>query len=92
MARLMYRIALGIAAVTVAGGALANPRSTAIPIPMAASSTRTVPQRRREEPADQADGLEFHLHQRARIRRGAGRDRFPVTLYTFACGEVCQNA
>ena len=44
MATLMYRIAFGLAALTVAGGAFAQaPRSTATPTRTAASSIRTGP-------------------------------------------------
>ena len=96
MARMSRRIALacGVAAAVIAAGAAAQAsRSTATSTRTAASSTPTAP-----PPADakdvQAKRLVAQLHrdQRSPDRAAQAAERFPVTLYTFACGDVCQNA
>ena len=94
MARLMYRIALGIAAVTVAGGALrAGP---GLPLyryrrPHVVYSDRP-PSGDVKNLQTKRMGSNFISTSEPGYAAALAADRFPVTLYTFACGEVCQNA
>src|SRR5258705_5243363 len=93
MARLMYRIALGIAAVTIAGGAFGQ-----------AQVYRYTDPDGRVVYSDRPPGGDVKNLQTKRMgsnfistsepgyAAALAADRFPVTLYTFACGEVCQNA
>jgi glutaredoxin len=93
MARLMYRIALGIAAVTIAGGAFGQ-----------AQVYRYTDTDGRVVYSDRPPGGDVKNLQTKRMgsnfistsepgyAAALAADRFPVTLYTFACGEVCQNA
>jgi glutaredoxin len=90
----MYRIALGIAAVTIAGGAFGQE----------AQVYRYTDTDGRVVYSDRPPGGDVKNLQTKRMgsnfistsepgyAAALAADRFPVTLYTFACGEVCQNA
>ena len=93
MARLMYRIALGIAAVTVAGGAFAQAQ-----VYRYTDTDGRIVYSDRPPSGDVKNlqtkrmGSNFISTSEPGYAAALAADRFPVTLYTFACGEVCQNA
>jgi len=93
MARLTYRIALGIALVTVAGGAFAQAQ-----VYRYTDNDGRIVYSDRPPSGDVKNlqtkkmGSNFISTSEPGYAAALAADRFPVTLYTFACGEVCQNA
>jgi len=93
MARLMFGIAVGLAAITVAGGAFAQAQVYRY----TDTDGRTV-YTDRPPPGDVKNlqtkriGSNFISTSEPGYAASLAAERFPVTLYTFACGEVCQNA
>jgi hypothetical protein len=93
MATLKFRIALGIAAVVVAGGAFAQAQVYRY----TDADGRTVYSDR--PPTSDVKNLQtkrlganFISTSEPGYAAALAAERFPVTLYTFQCGEVCQNA
>ena len=93
MATLMYRIALGIAAITVAGGALAQAQ-----VYRYTDTDGRVVYSDRPPSGDVKNlqtkklGSNYISTSEPGYASALAADRFPVTLYTFQCGDVCQNA
>jgi glutaredoxin len=93
MARLMYRIALGIAAIAAAGGAFAQAqvyRSTD-PDGRIVYSDRQ-PVGAVKDLQTKKLGSNFVQTSEPGYAAQLAAERYPVTLFTFGCGEVCQNA
>jgi glutaredoxin len=93
MATLTYRIALGIAAVTLAGGAFAQAQVYRY----TDADGRVVYSDRPPTTAvknlqTKKLGSNFISTSEPGYAAALAAERFPVTLYTFQCGEVCQNA
>ena len=93
MVTLAHRVTLGFAALVVAAGALAQ----ATPV------YRYVDPSGRVVYSDRAPGADVKNVQTKRlganyvetqpsISAQMATDRFPATLFTFECGEICQNA
>jgi glutaredoxin len=89
----MYRIALGIALVTAAGGAFAQAQ-----VYRYTDTDGRIVYSDRAPSGDVKNlqtkrmGSNFISTSEPGYAAALAADRFPVTLYTFACGEVCQNA
>jgi glutaredoxin len=93
MATLMYRIAFGIAALTVAGGAFAQTQVYRY----TDADGRVVysdrpPSTAVKDLQTKKLGSNFISTSEPGYASALAADRFPVTLYTFQCGDVCQNA
>jgi glutaredoxin len=93
MATLMYRIAFGIAAITVAGGAFAQAQVYRY----TDTDGRVVysdrpPSGTVKNLQTKKMGANFVSTSEPGYAAALAADRFPVTLYTFQCGDVCQNA
>ncbi len=93
MATLTYRIALGIAAITVAGGAFAQAQVYRY----TDADGRVVYSDRPPTTAvknlqTKKLGSNFISTSEPGYAAALAAERFPVTLYTFQCGEACQNA
>ena len=93
MATLIYRIAFGIAAITVAGGAFAQAQVYRY----TDTDGRVVYSDRPPTTAvknlqTKKLGSNFISTSEPGYAAALAAERFPVTLYTFQCGEVCQNA
>jgi glutaredoxin len=93
MATLTYRIALGIAAVTLAGGAFAQAQVYRY----TDADGRVVYSDRPPTTAvknlqTKKLGSNFISTSEPGYAAALAAERFPVTLYTFQCGEACQNA
>jgi len=93
MATLKVRIAFGIAALAVAGGAFAQAQVYRY----TDTDGRTVYSDR--PPSSDVKNLQtkklganFISTSEPGYAAALAADRFPVTLYTFQCGDVCQNA
>jgi len=93
MATLKLRIAFGFAALVVAGGAFAQAQVYRYTDP----DGRTVYSDR--PPSSDVKNLQtkklganFISTSEPGYAAALAAERFPVTLYTFQCGEVCQNA
>ena len=93
MATLKLRIAFGFAALVVAGGAFAQAQVYRYTDP----DGRTVYSDR--PPSSDVKNLQtkklganFISTSEPGYAATLAAERFPVTLYTFQCGEVCQNA
>ena len=93
MATLKVRIALGIAAITVAGGAFAQTQ-----VYRYTDTDGRVVYSDRPPSGDAKNvqmkklGANFVSTSEPGYASALAAERFPVTLYTFQCGEVCQNA
>ena len=93
MAMLSYRIAFGIAALTIAGGAFAQSqvyRYTDVDGRIVYSDRP--PSREVKDLQTKKLGNNFVSTSEPGYAAALAADRFPVTLYTFQCGDVCQNA
>jgi glutaredoxin len=93
VATLIYRIAFGIAAITVAGGAFAQAQVYRY----TDTDGRVVYSDRPPTTAvknlqTKKLGSNFISTSEPGYAAALAAERFPVTLYTFQCGEVCQNA
>lgn len=94
MATLMYRIAFGLAALTVAGGAFAQ----AAQVYRYTDTDGRIVYSDRPPTGDVKNlqtkklGSNFISTSEPGYAAALAAERFPVTLFTFACGEVCQNA
>ena len=93
LATLIYRIAFGIAAITVASGALAQAQVYRY----TDADGRVVYSDRPPTTAvknlqTKKLGSNFISTSEPGYAAALAAERFPVTLYTFQCGEVCQNA
>ena len=93
MATLKLRIAFGFAALVVAGGAFAQAQVYRYTDP----DGRTVYSDR--PPSSDVKNLQtkklganYISTSEPSYSAALAAERFPVTLYTFQCGEVCQNA
>ena len=93
MATLKFRIALGIAALVVAGGAFAQAQvyrytdadgHTVYSDRPPSSDVKNLQTKKL--------GANFISTSEPGYAAALAAERFPVTLYTFQCGEVCQNA
>ena len=93
MAMLMYRFAFGIAALTLVGGAIAQTQ-----VYRYTDTDGRVVYSDRPPSSDVKNlqtkkmGANFISTSEPSYAAALAAERFPVTLYTFACGEVCQNA
>ena len=93
MARLKLQIAFGIAAITVAGGAFAQAqvyRYTDTDGHVV--YTDRPPSGEVKNLQTKKMGSNFISTSEPSYAAALAAEHFPVTLYTFACGEVCQNA
>ena len=93
MATLIYRIALGIAAISIAGGALAQSqvyRYTDADGRVVYSDR--APSGNVKDLQTKRLGANFISTSEPGYASALAAERYPVTLYTFACGEVCTNA
>ena len=94
MATLRLRIALGIAAITVAGGAFAQQAQ----VYRYTDADGRVVYSDRPPSGDVKNvqtkklGANFVSTSEPGYAAAQAAERFPVTLYTFQCGEACQNA
>jgi glutaredoxin len=93
MATLKVRIAIGIAALTVAGGAFAQAQVYRY----TDTDGRTVysdrpPNSDVKNLQTKKIGANFISTSEPGYAAALAADHFPVTLYTFQCGDVCQNA
>jgi len=93
VATLIYRIAFGIAAITVAGGAFAQAQVYRY----TDTDGRVVYSDRPPTAAvknlqTKKLGANFISTSEPGYAAALAAERFPVTLYTFQCGEACQNA
>jgi len=93
MATLTCRIALGIAAITLAGGAFAQAQVYRY----TDADGRVVYSDRPPTAAvknlqTKKLGANFISTSEPGYAAALAAERYPVTLYTFQCGEVCQNA
>ena len=93
MATLMNRIAFGIAAITVAGGVFAQAQVYRY----TDTDGRVVysdrpPTGNVKNLQTKKLGANFVSTSEPGYAAGLAAERFPVTLYTFLCGDVCQNA
>jgi hypothetical protein len=93
MAMLNVRIALGIAALVVAGGAFAQAQVYRY----TDADGHTVysdrpPSTEVKNLQTKKLGANFISTSEPGYAAALAAERFPVTLYTFQCGEVCQNA
>jgi glutaredoxin len=93
MAKRMIRLAIGIAAIAVAGGALAQAQVYRY----TDTDGRIVYTDR--PPTGEVKNLQtkklgsnFITTSEPGYAAALAADHFPVTLYTFQCGDVCQNA
>jgi len=93
MATLKFRIAFGIAALTVAGGAFAQAQ-----VYRYTDADGRVVYSDRPPTADVKNlqtkkiGSNYISTSEPGYAAALAAERFPVTLYTFPCGEVCTNA
>jgi glutaredoxin len=93
MATLAYRITLGIAAVTFAGGAFAQTQ-----VYRYTDADGRVVYSDRAPSGDVKNlqtkklGANYISTSEPGYASAHAAERYPVTLYTFACGDVCQNA
>ena len=93
MVTLVYRVTLGIAALVTAAGALAQ----ATPVYRYVDPSGRVVYSDRPPPADVKNvqtkrlGANY-VETQPTISAQMATDRFPATLFTFECGEICQNA
>ena len=93
MATLMYRIAFGLAALTVAGGAFAQAQ-----VYRYTDTDGRIVYSDRPPTGDVKNlqtkklGSNFISTSEPGYAAALAAERFPVTLFTFECGEVCQNA
>ena len=93
MATLIYRIAFGIAAISIAGGALAQSQ-----VYRYTDADGRVVYSDRAPSGDVKNlqtkrlGANFISTSEPGYASALAAERYPVTLYTFACGEVCTNA
>jgi len=93
MAMLMYRFAFGIAALTLVGGAIAQTQ-----VYRYTDTDGRVVYSDRPPSSDVKNlqtkklGANFISTTEPNYAAALAADRFPVTLYTFQCGDVCQNA
>ena len=93
MVTLRVRIAVGIAVLTVAGGALAQTqvyRYTDADGRVVYSDR--APTSAVKDLQTKRLGANFISTSEPGYAAALAADRFPVTLYTFQCGDVCQNA
>ena len=93
MATLAYRITLGIAAVTLAGGAFAQTqvyRYTDADGRVVYSDR--APSGNVKNLQTKKLGANFISTSETGFASALAAERYPVTLYTFSCGDVCQNA
>jgi glutaredoxin len=93
MATLSVRIALGIAAITVAGGAFAQAqvyRYTDTDGRVVYSDRPPIGEVKNLQ--TKKLGSNFISTSEPGYASALAAERYPVTLYTFQCGEVCQNA
>jgi len=95
MVALRYRIALGLAAITVAGGALAQAQAQVYRY--TDTEGRTVysdrpPSGDVKNLQTKRIGTNFISTSEPGYAASLAAERFPVTLFTFQCGDVCQNA
>ena len=93
MAKRMIRIAFGVAVLAVAGGALAQAQVYRY----TDTDGRIVytdrpPTGEVKNLQTKKMGSNFITTSEPGYAAALAADRFPVTLYTFQCGEVCQNA
>ena len=93
MAMLTYRITLGIAAVTLAAGAFAQTQVYRYTDPdgRVVYSDRA-PSGDVKNLQTKKLGANFISTSEPGYASAHAAERYPVTLYTFACGDVCQNA
>ena len=93
MSTLGYRFALGIAAITFAAGALGQTQ-----VYRYTDADGRVVYSDRPPSGDAKNvqmkklGANFVSTSEPGYASALAAERFPVTLYTFQCGEVCQNA
>jgi len=93
MAMLMYRFAFGIAALTLVGGAIAQTQ-----VYRYTDTDGRVVYSDRPPSSDVKNlqtkklGANYISNTEPSYASALAADRFPVTLYTFQCGDVCQNA
>jgi glutaredoxin len=93
MAMLMCRIAFGIAALALAGGAFAQTqvyRYTDADGRVVYSDR--APTSAVKDLQTKKLGANFISTSEPGFASALAADRFPVTLYTFQCGDICQNA
>ena len=93
MAMLMYRFVFGIAALTLAAGAIAQTQ-----VYRYTDTDGRVVYSDRPPSSDVKNlqtkklGANYISNTEPSYASALAADRFPVTLYTFQCGDVCQNA
>ena len=93
MSSLGYRFALGIAAITFAAGALAQTQ-----VYRYTDADGRVVYSDRAPTGDVKNvqtkklGANFISTSEPGFASALAAERYPVTLYTFSCGDVCQNA
>jgi glutaredoxin len=94
MVRLPYRVTLGLAVLVAAAGALAQ----SAPVYRYVEPSGRVVYSDRPPPADAKNaqtkrlGVNMIEANEPSVSAQMASDRFPVTLFTFDCGEVCQSA
>ena len=94
MVTLAHRITLGLAALVVATGALAQ----ATPVYRYVEPSGRVVYSDRPPPADVKNvqtkrlGANYIETSTPDLAAQAATERFPATLFTFECGDICQNA